>query len=517
MRRRSSPILASAVEFLRDTVKSGIADRHRRLPTVAQLSKRAGVSSFTMCKAVARLKEEGVLSARQGRWVEIAPADVPVAGPSPTEKPMEAWQEVARALQDDILQGVYIAGAVLPPAKELMRRHGVCYRTIRKSLLSLTRDRAIRRDRKSYRVAAMRPGKNSSTIVLVATGDAAGNLDHFTPRAQDQLRQLEAECSRMEIDLQVVTADRDTGSAFLHGKKVVLPRLPLGAKALLGFVVWRWTDNGTQFADFVSTLSRLGRPVSILDAGGLPAMPTPAMGHGLVRYFTIANSATAAYKVGRYLLGNGHRRVAYISPFNSPQWSRNRFEGLVAAFADAGLGDAVSSFTKDQWGYVAEYVSQTRAIHAMVDDMLKSREIRHDPTHPLMLRTLAALQSRISAIEQETIVTESTALFEQALSRHNITAWVCANDDTAIEALAYLAKKGKRVPDEISVIGFDDGVSAFLRKLTSYNFNTPAVVRAMVSHILDRHAAARKKGPGEPIEIEGFVTQRSTVSSIKVR
>jgi DNA-binding LacI/PurR family transcriptional regulator len=467
-----------------------------------------------MCKAVAQLKEEGLLSARQGRWIEIASEGAALAGPSPAGKPMEGWIKVALALQDDILQGVYPAGAVLPSAKELMQRHGVCYRTIRKSLLSLAGKSAIHRDRKRYRVAVLPPGMPNSTIVLIATGDASGNLDHFTPRAQDQLRQLETECARMKIDLQVVAVDRDTGGLFLHGKKVALPRLPMGAKALLGFAVWRWTDKGTQFADFVSALSRLNRPVSILDADGLPPIPQLAAGHGQVRCFTIANSATAARHVGRYLLGHGHRKVAYISPFNKPQWSRNRLEGVAMAFADAGLRDAVSPFTRDQWGYVAEYANQTRVIHAMVDDMLKSREIRQDPAHPLLLSALAALRERIAVIEQETIVTESAALFEQALSRPDITAWVCVNDDTAIEALQFLANRGKRVPGEISVIGFDDGVAAFLRKLTSYNFNIPAVTHAMLSNILDQRSAARGKGPGGSVEIEGFITQRSTVSPV---
>jgi DNA-binding LacI/PurR family transcriptional regulator len=71
---------------------------------------------------------------------------------------------------------------------------------------------------------------------------------------------------------------------------------------------------------------------------------------------------------------------------------------------------------------------------------------------------------------------------------------------------------GKRVPDDISVIGFDDTVDASRRRLTSYNFDVPRAVSASLRHILGPQE--RAESMRVPVEIEGFLNVRRTAAAV---
>jgi DNA-binding LacI/PurR family transcriptional regulator len=101
---------------------------------------------------------------------------------------------------------------------------------------------------------------------------------------------------------------------------------------------------------------------------------------------------------------------------------------------------------------------------------------------------------------------------ERALKEHRSTAWIGANDITALVCLDFLHKKSISVPRQISVTGFDDSSDAFMQQLTSYNFNGASAVEAMFRAILGpwRQAAGRKGGA---TAIDGFIAQRSTTGN----
>jgi DNA-binding LacI/PurR family transcriptional regulator len=102
-------------------------------------------------------------------------------------------------------------------------------------------------------------------------------------------------------------------------------------------------------------------------------------------------------------------------------------------------------------------------------------------------------------------------LFEKALADRSITAWVAANDTVAVHALAFLQEKKVRVPDDISLIGFDDTLEAFKNGLTSYNFNIEVIARRMLNHILDSAREPSKQPRGTDSEVEGCMVERRTL------
>jgi LacI family transcriptional regulator len=86
-------------------------------------------------------------------------------------------------------------------------------------------------------------------------------------------------------------------------------------------------------------------------------------------------------------------------------------------------------------------------------------------------------------------------------SKHLPTAVMCSNDMTAIGALRVLAKAGLRVPDDMSVIGFDDiHLAEFVYPpLTTVRMSRHDLARAafsaLRSHVEPMHARAKKTWP----------------------
>jgi LacI family transcriptional regulator len=83
-------------------------------------------------------------------------------------------------------------------------------------------------------------------------------------------------------------------------------------------------------------------------------------------------------------------------------------------------------------------------------------------------------------------------------SGHEFTALFCANDETAVGALAYLQSVGIAVPGAVSVLGYDDTHSAKYSapQLTSVHIPWPEITRSAVRWLLNqcygsRHAVQR--------------------------
>lgn len=111
---------------------------------------------------------------------------------------------------------------------------------------------------------------------------------------------------------------------------------------------------------------------------------------------------------GRHLLALGHRRVTFLGGAFAIEQVRLRYEGLRAAFGEAGL----------------------------------------DPEEHVELVSL----SQLNAHQGERAVDQ--VLLDGAGRRTR--AVFCANDQIALGFMKGLGKRGLRVPDDVSVVGYDD-------------------------------------------------------------
>jgi LacI family transcriptional regulator len=148
----------------------------------------------------------------------------------------------------------------------------------------------------------------------------------------------------------------------------------------------------------------------------------------------VADNRAGARLVADRLAALGHRRIAAILGPPTTSTGRDREAGLRAGLAAHGL--------------------------ALPDALTRHAEFDF-------------AQGRAAAAE---------------LSRHDPTAIVCANDVLALGALDALHAAGARVPDEMSVVGFDDiamaSWSAF--DLTTVRQGIDAMVRRAAAMLLER-------------------------------
>jgi DNA-binding LacI/PurR family transcriptional regulator len=85
-----------------------------------------------------------------------------------------------------------------------------------------------------------------------------------------------------------------------------------------------------------------------------------------------------------------------------------------------------------------------------------------------------------------------------------VTAVLCGNDQMALGLLRALAERGRRVPGDVSVVGFDDVPEAafFLPPLTTIRQNFGELGRRSLHLLLDRISGEGGRQPTLPIEPE---------------
>ncbi|MBD3243719.1 MAG: GntR family transcriptional regulator [Chitinivibrionales bacterium] len=515
--RRNAHGQQAAIEGMRGLIEQLRASGKRRLPGVRVLASRFGVAYVTMAKAIRVLCAEGVLETVQGRgtFVQSTPGQRrTMQSVAPVRR--RTWERVRDTVEQDLVRQVYPPGRLLPSAKELSRVYGVSYATLGKALASLESMGLLVPHGTGYGVADLGRQEGHGTLVVVARG--ATDLNRLSGRAQELFRIVQSECSKLNVLLRIAFYDHDSrGELRTSQEDMRLIEAPRES-SVIGYLVFA-RGFETPFASGLAV--RLGRsalPVSVLDESGDLVSPGEGAGGGPVRLFNMSSSPRSGLVVGRYLLAHGHRRIAYINAAHTSTWSRNRLAGLREAFRAGGNEARVYPFVTDR----VELPERSGSLHGTVGEAIREIVVpdpeRFGSLTPLLRRAFSGLTSVISgAVSHEVQRNHLMPLFEQAAARDDITAWVAGNDSTAVQCMDFLARHAIAVPSHISVVGFDDTLEAFLYKLTSYSHNYPAVVRAMLAHVLKPRIAPRRPRPDGPTEIEGFINRRETVGAVRGR
>ncbi|HCA86108.1 MAG TPA: LacI family transcriptional regulator, partial [Streptomyces sp.] len=137
---------------------------------------------------------------------------------------------------------------------------------------------------------------------------------------------------------------------------------------------------------------------------GRPPLPPDGEGEPIATTLAFDNRG-GAQRLTEHLLALGHRRIGYVTGPSDRTTTRHRLEGHRAALAAAGLADG----------------SERLTVHGSFD-----RSSGYDATVELLRR------------------------------QPDLTAVVAANDTIALGACAALRDRGLRIPQDVSVAGFDD-------------------------------------------------------------
>jgi DNA-binding LacI/PurR family transcriptional regulator len=228
-----------------------------------------------------------------------------------------------------------------------------------------------------------------------------------------------------------------------------------------------------------------------------------------VRMFTMTTAMGAGRDVGRYLMGMGHKDVAYISPFHKMQWSRRRCDGVKEIFDAAGKGHSVKTFTIDKSEY-NDFYADGKA-HANLPRLTKFyADWAGKAPHEIVWSMKPWIDEAFGQFAGwGEVYLKLKPLFKKAHADKKITAWVLCNDMVSLMAQDFLLRARVDIPRQISLISFDDTLKGLVHGLTTYNFNVHAVVNAMLTHVLSGKlplGASRRKR----VEIAGMIVARRT-------
>lgn len=514
---RTAPALAKATTYLRGLIARTTASGKSRLPTVDALAAGAHVSRGTMLRAVRAMKLRSVVSVSHGRGITIIGrpgSDEPMAPPvaSPPPKLRTQWARIAEAIKREALTGVYAHADKLPSAKELTARYGTCHRTLQRALRLLIDDGVLERFGQGYRVVSLQKRRGAGTVVLMLNALYDGRLALEGPWRRLNLRTLERGCARLGVNLATVPLSTRGGRRLIQGRSVEEFREVSGVGTVLGHILWAAGWDAQDLTMLVERLNRTGTPVALLDERGDHSSGRVEYAGRRLQVFTLGMTATAGLRVGEALLGLGHRKIAFIWPNPGAQAFRKRLEGLTSAFVSSGNPDGVRLFTTGATTDGGEMSHGTRSAYKSAGALfekwfrhpLAGRLVPHQERLPLerhLRRTISRAELR----------RDLDPLFAQALSDSSITTWVCNNDSVATVALDYLKEAGRSVPEEISVVGFDNSPEALDFNLTSYDFNAEGSVLAMLHYALGTLWPTHRK-PGTPVEMDGFLVERGTLA-----
>ncbi|MBD3240465.1 MAG: GntR family transcriptional regulator, partial [Chitinivibrionales bacterium] len=475
-----------AQRFLLELVSELEENKRGRLPSMARLAERADVSRRTLWQAAQELIASGVLGARPGYGLFVVRAPSPVRALRPTRSPVPrlAWQRVRDSLREDIQDGRYRNADALPSIKELCRTYEVSYPTMKRALASLREDNLVEARGARLKIAGIGLPITHQSVAFVTRQYPEEPQGHVPHRHTRDLLIVDNECRRMNLHLSHVRVDIVGGRLMVASDpdRVLSPAPAPGARPVLGFVIQPLTFADT-FDEVWQQLVRTGKPVAVLRAHTMN-LPFLARRKGpATAVMTTASSLDAGMAMGRYLLSRGHTRIAYLAYFSREDWVRLRLKGLRKAFADAGHPDAVAAYMCD-----------------MLDSSQASRitgEIPHEENTAKYLKAHQAeaigpfehaiwgeLLERLPNSFNDAFIHQALLpLCVTALEKEETTAWVGANDETAIACLRFL--ESRRIPrSRISVAGFDDTIRSLQSALTTYDFGEDAAIHRALNHIL---------------------------------
>lgn len=175
-------------------------------------------------------------------------------------------------------------------------------------------------------------------------------------------------------------------------ESLALPFLPEGMK-IVGFLL-----IGVMKDAYVRKLYSVGLPMLSVDIpyNGIPISCIATANH------------SGGFIATQYLIDKGHKRIGFIGPVYSAQSVYERFSGYRQAMEQAGL------FIDEKYSIVGQ------------------------PGRFELFDTIEVLEQLLERMQKTP------------------TAWFCGGDRIAISMINLLSMRGLRVPEDVSIMGFDD-------------------------------------------------------------
>jgi DNA-binding LacI/PurR family transcriptional regulator/DNA-binding GntR family transcriptional regulator len=539
---------AAAFDDLRKRLSVGFWGPGERMPPLVDLAAEYAVSRATMWKVIGLLQRARLVHARERGAIVAGPPGTPRRDMVPTGM---LWEQLKVRVGRDVLAGSFSGSLPLQIGK-LALQYGVTPRTIKKALSGLVRENILRRDGRRYRPAEERTRLHERGILFISAGDIESAGIDVDPRTFQAIETFERECLRLGYRSRSISFHDHTAKGLLD-LSAAIKRIGLPA----GFIVnlWSpWTETlSRRWFGLVRLLAGRKVPVVVIDQSGNLALPDSFRQFTNLKVLHIS-SVRAGEIAASALVKAGYLRVAYVTPFYSFDWAKNRYAGLCRYYQQYGGSSArvelygLREVTDSNDLVMAILHPSKRASLDLYQGRLSSEDLaaltsRLDQpawqrlldkvpqgttteTFQLVSRFLRNLAGRnhdphIYNVLFNTALTLAgdTAhrlylqpLFEKILDSSKADAWVCSDDKTALSALAFLRTRAKRVPEDISILGFENWRETYAHQLSTYDFNIGGMVQQALLLIVNEKMF--RSAPAMA-EVDGYVVERRTTRSLK--
>lgn len=258
---------------------------------------------------------------------------------APTTSPMRLYQRVTHDLREQIRQGHWAVGAMVPGRQRLAQQHGVALGTVERAVATLISEGLLRvNDRRGTFVAAMPADRPAPRQVspptalprdrrpLVATvGIIAGIVPYDSPemRAGQWPAQILAACEH-DLSAQPGLTQRFVSLVPAPGKDIACPE---AATQLLDDGVDALVVLGCGDLEATLALAETAGVPLVCAAYDLVAAPVPQV---------YVDNEAGGVLAARHLRERGYRPIIYLRPFRSV-WTESRLAGARSVVSDDAL------------------------------------------------------------------------------------------------------------------------------------------------------------------------------------
>jgi DNA-binding LacI/PurR family transcriptional regulator len=361
-------------------------------------------------------------------------------------------------MASEIQAGKFASNQILPAPKDYAVRLGLHPATVRKAFALLEARGLIRRQGRSWSVSRPRSrgvGKDPVVLCIGAPGQD-GKLRMDTDPEWDFWREIQAEVLRNGLEPRVETW---------------VGRLPDGIQDAFGAIVSNW--HMLDSSPLLDALLRRRLPTALWVAN---FETLPDARYRQVRglwFHDLATGRDAGKTMARFVAESGHRRIAWVSPFQASPWAKNRLAGL-----REGLGESVE-IVEACGAWTSEWEIQTDVMKdpAVLGRFSSLEGIDLEAELPALARPL------VEAVTRQRYLQAFGPKLEHALES-GATLWVVCSDIAANWCLHWLRSRGLGAPGDLAVASFDDTREATHLDLTSLRFDVQEMARSMVHQIL---------------------------------
>jgi DNA-binding FadR family transcriptional regulator len=446
---------SSAAAYLCRAIRNDIEHRSRpsgKLPSLRALANQYGLSRMTVQRALQRLLAEGLLERRpprRGYWVRTSEAI------SPATDVAGATQRLYRTLRDRILRGDFRPEDTLPLQKSLRHRYRVSRGTVHNALAILAADGLIERTGSRFRIPQSLTADSGARRVHIVHGGGEQSPMRLDPWSLEILAGAEHHIHKSGwAPPRYVSAARAGNDAEAGG---------IDSGDVAGYIVvqhWRALRP-------VQTTARANRlPYVVADtADAYDQMASRAFTSDEPAFWICTDNVAAGRAVGTHLRLRGHCRIAFIShlPLDTLRWLNNRLIGLQGCFPESDGRLSIFSHKRPPQSTPGQQ-------RPMIPEIRRMQRFYRQRTEAPLSVTTAVIGDLFDLDSMARAGAEAAPLFDTALARKDITAWVCCNDELGLLARQYLLNRNIRPGADIALAAFDNTLYARANDITSYDF-----------------------------------------------